>query len=268
MSANVLWAPIGFFVPQISSGLQSLMLPSLVFWGFLWIMMFVLEFNVAKTWLKQKIEINKFNFVWLLDVFAFGLVSLAGSGVAGTSGDPQISGIAVVGTLVTVAVGILLLFVKLINLLKLMIKGKDLPAVPILPAYFILVPITCLFGISIYRLTSYFQKVYSYDLSGLLSAIVVLAYVFSMTWLVFTVYLLGNYFRNLLMKSEYSAPQWSMVCALVGSQVLGVYAQSLYIKSPILNAINFISIVLAVGIYVLIFLKFMKVLSPVRHSAS
>ena len=268
MSANVLWAPIGFFVPQISSGLQSLMLPSLIFWGVLWIMMFVLEFNVAKTWLKKKIEIDKFNFVWLLDVFAFGLVSLAGSGVAGTSVHPQISGIAVIGTLVTVAVGILLLSAKLINLMKPIIKRKDLPAVPILPAYFILVPITCLFGISIFRLTSYFQKVYSYDLSSLLSVIVVLAYVFSMTWLVFTVYLLGNYFRNLLMRSEYSAPQWSMVCALVGSQVLGVYAHSLYLKSPILYAINFVSIILAVAIYIFIFMKFMKVLSPVSNSAS
>jgi tellurite resistance protein TehA-like permease len=268
MSANVLWAPIGFFVPQISSGLQSLMLPSLAFWGVLWIMMFVLEFNVAKTWLKHKIEIDKFNFVWLLDVFAFGLVSLAGSGVAGTSGNPQISGIAVIGTLVTVAVGILLLSAKLINLIKPMIKGKDLPAVPILPAYFILVPITCLFGISIFRLTSYFQKVYSYDLSSLLSVIVVLAYVFSMTWLVFTVYLLGNYFKNLFKRSEYSAPQWSMVCALVGSQVLGVYAHSLYIKSPILYAINFISIIMAAAIYIFIFMKFMKVLSPVSNSAS
>ena len=268
MSANVLWAPIGFFVPQISSGLQSLMLPSLVFWGVLWIMMFVLEFNVAKTWLKQKIEIDKFNFVWLLDVFAFGLVSLAGSGVAGTSVNPQISGIAVIGTLVTAAVGILLLSAKLINLMKPIIKRKDLPDVPILPAYFILVPITCLFGISIFRLTSYFQKVYSYDLSSLLSVIVVLAYVFSMTWLVFTVYLLGNYFRSLFMRSEYSAPQWSMVCALVGSQVLGVYAHSIYLKSPILYAINFISIILAVAIYIFIFMKFMKVLSPVSKSAS
>lgn len=268
MSANVLWAPVGFFVPQISSGLQSLMLPSLVFWGVLWIMMFVLEFNVAKAWLKQHIEIEKFNFVWLLDVFAFGLVSLAGSGVAGTSGNPQISGIAVVGTVVTVTVGIILLFVKFVNLIKPMIKRKDLPSVGILPAYFILIPITCLFGISIFRLISYFQRVYSYNLSGHQSVIIVLLYVFSMSWLAFSVYLLGNYFRNQFLGSEYSAPQWSMVCALVGSQVLGVYAQSLFIKSPIMSAINFVSIILAVVIYILIFGKFMKVLLPVRNSAS
>lgn len=265
MSANVFWAPAGFFVPQISSNLQSLMLPSLIFFGGLWISLFILEWNRFKVWGKQPVDMGKFNFVWLLDVFAFALVSLAGSGIASTSENTQIAGIAVMGTVLTVAVGLLILFAKFSFLIKPIIKREALPSVPILPAFFVMIPITCLFGISLFRLTSYFQKVFSYDLSGVLPVIIVLSYVFSMVWLIFTVYLLRYYFKNLFLKSDFSAPQWGMVCALVGSQVLGVYVQGLYLKSPFLAAINFISILLAVTIYLLLFTKFIRALSPVRN---
>src|SRR4030042_1192025 len=40
MSANVLWAPAGFFAPFISSGMQSLMLPSLVYFIVLFFFLF------------------------------------------------------------------------------------------------------------------------------------------------------------------------------------------------------------------------------------
>ena len=81
MSANVLWASVGFFVPQISEGMQFLMMPSLIFFGVLWSILFALEFKVMKVWFTASADPDKFNFVWLLDVFAFGLVSLTGSTV-------------------------------------------------------------------------------------------------------------------------------------------------------------------------------------------
>jgi len=67
MSANVLWAPAGFFVPSISEGLQSLMLPSLIFFAGLWISAIILQFKVIKSWLSEGIDFKKYNFVWLLD---------------------------------------------------------------------------------------------------------------------------------------------------------------------------------------------------------
>ena len=33
MSANVLWAPVGFFMPLLSMNIQTLMLPSLIYFG-------------------------------------------------------------------------------------------------------------------------------------------------------------------------------------------------------------------------------------------
>lgn len=70
MTANVIWGPLAFFVPQLSSYLQSIMGPALIFFAFLWIMLFKLEFQVLKILLTKPYDVTKMNFVWLLDVFA------------------------------------------------------------------------------------------------------------------------------------------------------------------------------------------------------
>ncbi len=82
MTANVILAPLAFFIPKLSANIQALMLPGLIFFGFLWLMLFKLEFKVLKTWLSQPIDVTQLNFIWLIDVFAFGLVNLTGTGIA------------------------------------------------------------------------------------------------------------------------------------------------------------------------------------------
>lgn len=211
MSANVLWAPVGFFVPQVSEGLQALMIPSLIFFAVLLSALFLLELKVIKVLLSASVDNSKFNFIWLLDVFAFGLVSLAGSGIAATASKAHIASIAVVGTVLTVIIGFFILGLKLVHLIITQIKAKKLPDAPILPAFFLVVPILCLFGLSIFRLASYFEKALSIDLSGLSTFIISTSYVIAVVWVIITVYMLGTYFKNQFLKSEYSAPQWGMV---------------------------------------------------------
>ncbi len=211
MSANVLWAPVGFFVPQISAGLQSLMMPSLIYFVVLWSALFALEWRVIKVWFTKSVDIDKFNFVWLLDVFAFGLVSLTGSGIAITSENTQIVGFAVIGTALTILIGLSMLAVKLVHLIIAQIKVRKLPDAPILPAFFLVVPITCLFGLSLFRLASYFQTVLSIDLSRSSSIIMNFSYAIAIVWVASTVFLLGYYFKNQFLKSNYSATQWGMV---------------------------------------------------------
>lgn len=266
MFANVFWAPVGFFVPQISAGLQSLMVPSLVYFVLLWSALLVLEWKVIKVSFAKSVDTEKFSFVWLLDVFAFGLVSLTGTGIAVTSGNAKIAGLAVAGSFLTVAIGLLMLVFKLVHLIMTHIKARKLPDVPILPAFFVVVPISCLFGLSLFRLASYSQKFLSINISGLSSFIISSSYIIAVAWLIITVYILGTYLKNKFLKCDYSAPQWGMVCALVGSQVLGVYVQGLYIQNDYLSAINYISIILAVITYILVLVKFIKSLSPAKSA--
>ncbi|OGN91718.1 MAG: hypothetical protein A2Z70_01740 [Chloroflexi bacterium RBG_13_48_17] len=211
MSANVLWAPAGFFAPFISSGMQSLMLPSLVYFSVLFIFLFLLEYRVMKIWLKSSIDTTKFNFIWLLDVFAFGLVALTGSGIAVTSENKTIASIAGVATAAALIVGLLLLAVKLAYLIRNVIKVKKLPDTPILPAFFLVVPISCLFGLSLYRIPSQSQALLSLNAVSISSLVINLSYIAAIAWVIITVILLSNYFKSQFMRSKYSAPQWGMV---------------------------------------------------------
>lgn len=105
MTMNVILAPLAFFIPNLSANIQSLMLPGLIIFGFLWLMLFKLEFMFIKTWLNQPLDGTKLNFVWLLDVFAFGLVNLTGTGIASIASNREIASIAAFASLLALSMG-------------------------------------------------------------------------------------------------------------------------------------------------------------------
>ncbi|MDF2839485.1 MAG: hypothetical protein K0Q99_256 [Clostridia bacterium] len=211
MSTNVFWGPIGFFIPQISANLQALMLPSLILFGILWFFLLKLEFKVIKTWLKDSVDMRKFSFVWLLDVFAFGLVNLTGTGIAAMSGSKVIAGIAAIASLITLSIGLFLLIIKLVFLIYHQMKKEGLPDNPVLPAFFLVLPIACLYGLSFYRIAMYLQNYFSIDLKGASFFIVNFSYGITIAWGLYTLYMLSDYFKNYFIKSDFSPPQWGMV---------------------------------------------------------
>ena len=186
MTANVIWGPLGFFIPQLSANLQVLMLPSLIFFGLLWIAILGLEFKIMKIWLSQSVDITKFNFIWLLDVFAFGVVNLTGSGIAAMSGNSQIASLAAFGSFFTLSIGIFLFVTKLAYLIYLQIKSTQMPDSPVLPAYFLVVPITCLFGLSLYRIATYLQNYFSFDVTVISFILINFSYVVTIGWGIFS----------------------------------------------------------------------------------
>ena len=211
MTANVILAPLGFFVPQLSSNLQALMLPALIFFGLLWLAAFRLEFAVLRTWLSRPLEVPQLNFIWLLDVFAFGLVSLTGTGIAALSDSEKLASTAAVASLFTLSLGSFLLVTKLAYLIYLQIKAHKLPENPILPAFFLVIPITCLYGYSFYRITLYLQKYFSFDIEVLSFFFINFSYVVTIGWGIFCLYLLGNYFKRDFLKSNFYPTQWGLV---------------------------------------------------------
>ncbi|UTW68595.1 hypothetical protein KHA80_13735 [Anaerobacillus sp. HL2] len=54
-------------------------------------------------------DARKLNFVWLLDVFTFGLVILTGTGIASMAEDFRIATIAAVGSLLLLIVGLIVI---------------------------------------------------------------------------------------------------------------------------------------------------------------
>ncbi len=211
MTANMIWAPLAFFVPQLSSHLQSIMLPALIFFAVLWLALFRLEFKVLKILLIKPFDVTKLNFVWLLDVFAFALVNLTGTGIAAMSIDKNIASIAAFGSSFTLMVGFFLFLIKLTYLIYQQIKSSKLPDKPVLPAYFMVIPITCLLSLSFYRITIYLQTYFSFEVKALSFFLLTFSYVITIGWGIFSLYLLSDYLKHDFAKSEYSAPQWGMV---------------------------------------------------------
>lgn len=211
MTANVIWGPLAFFIPQLSGNIQALMVPAFIFFGFLWLALLKLEFKVLKIWLTQPIDVSKLNFVWLLDVFAFALVNLTGTGIASISHNPTIASLSAFASLVTLSIGIFLFLAKLAYLIYLQLKSNSLPPKPVLPAYFLVIPLTCLFGLSFYRIGIYMHTFYGFDVKVLSYFIITVSYVITIAWGIFTVYLLSGYLRKEFSKSEFSPPQWGMV---------------------------------------------------------
>lgn len=211
MTMNVILAPLAFFIPNLSANIQTLMLPGLIIFGLLWLMLFKLEFTFLKTWLSQPLDGTKLNFVWLLDVFAFGLVNLTGAGLASMASNRGIASIAAFASLLALSMGSFLLVIKLAYLIYLQIKSSKLPDNAVHPAFFLVVPITCLFGISYYRIMLYLQTWFSFDVKVASFFLITFSYVITIGWVIFTVYLLSDYYKNYFHKSEFSPTQWAMV---------------------------------------------------------
>ena len=211
MSMNVILAPLAFFVPKLHANIQGVMLPGLIMFGFLLLMLLKLEFTMLKSWLSQPLDVTKLNFVWLLDVFAFGLVNLTGAGIASMASNKAIASIAAVATLFALSIGSFLLVIKLTYLIYQQLKSSKLPDNQIQPAYFLVVPITCLYAISYYKIMLYLQTWFSFDIKIASFFFITFSYVIAIGWAIFTVYLLTDYFKNYFYKSEYFPTQWAMV---------------------------------------------------------
>ena len=211
MTVNVFWAPLGFFVPQVSSNLQALMVPSLTVFAMLLLALLFFQVTFGRTWFSKGVDRKQFNFVWLLDAFAFGLVCLTGSGIVAMANSDAIRMIAAVATLVALVVGAVLLISKVTYLVYTNARAAKLPTPPILPAFFLIVPVACLYGLSAYRIAEYLQPHLASEAHGLESLLITAAYVLAVVWALGAIYLVRDYLRHHFAKSQFAPSQWGFV---------------------------------------------------------
>ncbi len=211
MSANVIWASLGFFLPQISNNVQALMLPSLVYYLFLWLLLLNWEFKILIQWFSTPIDTDKFHFTWLLDILAFGLVSLTGSGIASMANNKEIASVAAISSLLTISLGLILMVFKTFCLFRSHLKNHKLPSDGLLPALFLMIPLSCLFGLSSFRMTAYVSNLLELNLKGFSFLTVVPPYVLAITWAVLCIFLLKDYLAKRFIRSSFAPPQWAMI---------------------------------------------------------
>jgi hypothetical protein len=212
MTANVILAPLSFFIPSLAANLQALMLPALVFFGLLLFALLALEITLMKTWFfTQTLDPSKLSFVWLIDAFTFGLVNLTGSGIATMAQDQAVASIAAVVSYFALGIGALLFVLKFGYLIYVHTRSVASPQTPVLPSYFLVVPIACLFGLSLHRMAQYTGTHYQLDMGGMSSMLINMSYAITIGWVFISVYLLRSYLSSYFYKGDFHPTMWAMV---------------------------------------------------------
>lgn len=211
MTMAVFFAAVPFFIPAVSAHVQALMWPGLLVFGSLLLVALILEARLLADWFRRPQNRGDLTFVWLLDVFAFGLVVLAGTGLAATAQSRVVATAAAVAALCAAAGGSFLLVMKLAILIRQLFGSRKLPERHLQPAFFLVVPITCLYAISYYKIMLYLQTWLQFDVRVPQQVLITVSFTMTIVWAAVTVYLLVDYLVSHFRRSEYFPTQWAMI---------------------------------------------------------
>jgi hypothetical protein len=262
MTVNVLLGPVAFFFPDFSKDVPTLVEYGIYPFALLFLALVTISVSLGKTWLFREGKSVTFTYNWLLDVFAWGMVALAGAGITMAATDVQVTKAASILTLIAISIGLFIYGIKGTYLLvSQMMHGASI-AEPLKPAHFIVVPINCLFAISIYKIAEYTNKSLGIDISSLAFASVVILFSLAIFWILLCSLAFKDWFRHQFTKPDFYPSQWGLVCVLVGIEVLAVYSHVNYYQSIFLLGFSYLSIVLAASIYTFVYLKFIGVIKP------
>ncbi|MCH4887405.1 hypothetical protein EZV73_07475 [Acidaminobacter sp. JC074] len=210
MSLIVIMGPLSFFIPNISQNISTLIPVAMAIFTLLWFTVIMLEVTVVRKLQSSKIPLSDFNFAWLLDVLAFGAVSLLGSSLTGsTSGN--LASIVALMTSITLVIGIILSFTKVTILFYHYLKVKREVPVNLKPAFYLIIPPLCLLWFSAYKILGFISKMFSVDTSVLSFLIIIGSYASAVICFVFLAFMLFDYFKSQFLRSEFSPAQWGII---------------------------------------------------------
>lgn len=262
MTANVVLGPAAFFFPGFSAQVPALLGYGIYPYALLFLALLWISVTVGKTWLFRDGAAATFNYNWLLDVFAWGMIALAGAGVTMTATDPRVAAAGSVLTLCAISIGLFIYGVKGMYLILAQMTRGDTPAEALKPAHFIVVPINCLFAISIYKIADYTQATLGVDVDALAFASVAILFALSLFWIALCAIAFRDWFLHQFPKPDFYPAQWGLVCVLVGLEVLAIYSHVAYYPSLLFLGFSYLSIAAAAAIYAFVYLKFVGVIKP------
>jgi hypothetical protein len=257
MTINVLLGPVAFFVttggwstaPQLASF-------AFFIYVLLWAALAGLSAFAVRTWFSRPLASTDLNFVWLLDVFAWAMAALAGSSIAAASSSALVATLATVLTVASAAVGLAIYAVKGALLLSALLRQRSLPADSLQPAFFVTVPINCLFGVAAFKVSRPFDHLMGTHTSGVaLSALLVL-FAAAAVWTVGCAIAVRGWFLRAFPRPDFYPTQWGLVCLFVGLEVLALYTHANYAPHPLWISFAYASTAAATGVYALVFAKF------------
>lgn len=257
MTMNLFIGPIRYFIPAMSENFQSLFLPALIFWVFLFVLILYTEIKLLSISFTRGFDIEKINFGWLLHSFLLGMLSTVGTGIAAMSKNVQIAETAAFLSLISLSMGLFLFLIKLIVLFKSHFEKQGLPEKQFLPSFLIVIPNITLFAISFFRLGHYLEAHHGFHLDYYFYLVIGISFAFEIWYLVFGLFLLKDYFKNNHFKDFYVS-QWGFICPLVAFVVLGAFTYNIVMQSKLLYGLFMMMIAFTIFFYVELFVKHVK----------
>jgi tellurite resistance protein TehA-like permease len=249
MFMNVLIGPVRFFVPSLAAGLQGMMLPALVFWLALVAWFLVVEIRVLKSTFTRTVDLSKVGFGWLLDVFALSMLAVTGSGIAALSKNAEVAHTAAFFALMLIVMAGFWMVIKVVLVFQRQFAENDLPEKEFLPSFLNLVPAVTLMAITFFRLGHYLEAQQGFHLDWYFTLVILGAFAFETWYLLFGLSVLKDYFLRQHFEKEFLPSQWGLICPFVAYAVLGSFAYSVFVLSPILIVVILVSLAISVILF-------------------
>lgn len=262
MTFNVFIGVIRFFVPAMQNNFQALMLPALIAWALLWFLLMRTEINILKSAFEKDFDISKISFGWLMQPFALGMITVSGTGIAAMAHSPNIAHTAAFMSLISGTMGVFLLMVKLISIFKSHFTMKGVPERQFLPSFLIVVPITTIYAIALFRIGHYLEHQFDFHFSSFYTLAIAIPFAFQSWYFAFGLTLLKDYFKKDFFRKEYYVSLWALICPFVGYAVLGTFFHKFFVPNVIVQSLIFVFIALAVLFYTFISIRFFKYTYP------
>lgn len=248
MTLNVFIGPVRYFVPFMQVNFQSMFLPAMIFWSILFVWLMTIEIKLLGISFRKGFDIDKISFGWLLHPFALGMLSVVGTGISAMSKNAQIANLAAFMSMISISMGLFLLFVKMVLIFRRHFSDKGLPEKQFLPSFLIVIPNLTLYGISLFRLGHYLEHVKGFHLDYYFYLVIGLFFAFEIWYMIFGLNLLKDYFKNHHFNDFYMT-QWGFICPLVAFVVLGAFAYNVVFESAILYFVLAITMFISVALY-------------------
>jgi hypothetical protein len=249
MTFNVFIGVVRFFVPAFQQNFQAMMLPALIAWGILWLLLMSTEIKILKTAFEKDFNISQISFGWLMQPFALGMITVSGTGIAAMAHNADVANIAAFMSMISGTMGIFLFIVKLVSVFQSHFVTTGIPERQFLPSFLIVIPITTLYAISLFRFGHYLEHQFDFSLSAYYTIVVALPFAFQTWYFGFGLTMLRDYFKKDFFKKEYYVTLWAFICPFVGYAVLGNFFHKFFMGNAFVLGLIFASTALAILFY-------------------
>ncbi len=256
MSLNVMFGPVRFFAPEVYS-VKSVLSISTLMWLILFVIALIIELKLIRRHFVEATPIGQYDFAWLIDSFAFGMLALAGSGIILSMESASFRSWMEVFTWIALTVSVLLLVGKLIILIYSQIVRDTSPPQASLLSMLIAIPIFCLTSIAFLKLMTSLGMTMAKGYLNIGNTILFSAFSIAILYFIFVVYGIRNAVVTYINDNTFMPNQWGVVCTFVGIHVLSVYVSALKVGIwPIF--LQLLIFALAIMAYMAAFLRWLK----------